>query len=193
MEKYIHGGKKYDPLVEALIIHYQFEAIHPFLNGNGRVGRLLLSLMISEWCDMYRPWLYMSEYFENHKDEYIDMLFNISANAEWEEWIGFCLRGVVEQAKIAVDRCIKIIKIKDEYQRVIHDIGGNARQIRIVDGLFENPIVRITTLAKKAGVVYLTAKHDIEKLVTAGLLARLEDVRPAAYFAPKIFSVMFIE
>lgn len=86
-EKYLHADKQFDPLVEAFLVHYQFEAIHPFMDGNGRVGRLLLSILIEEWCGLSNQWLYMSAYFDANRDEYIDRLFRISSHGEWGEWI----------------------------------------------------------------------------------------------------------
>lgn len=83
-ERYLHQDKQYDPLVEAFLAHYQFEAIHPFFDGNGRVGRLLLAITIAEWCQLSDQWLYMSAFFDNHEDEYIDRLFRISTAGDWK-------------------------------------------------------------------------------------------------------------
>jgi Fic family protein len=103
-EKYLHQESPYDPLVNAFIAHYQFEAIHPFQDGNGRVGRLLLAIVIKEWCALSDPWLYMSAFFDENRDEYIDRLFRISTEGDWEGWIEFCLRGVVFQARDTENR-----------------------------------------------------------------------------------------
>jgi len=95
-EKYLHHGETvYDPLVDCFLVHYQFETIHPFIDGNGRVGRLLLAIMLQQRCGLSKPWLYLSDYFERHRDEYVERLFNVSAKADWNGWIEFCLRGAV--------------------------------------------------------------------------------------------------
>lgn len=106
-----------DPLVRAFIAHYQFEAIHPFKDGNGRLGRLLLSLCIYKWLGHSHAWLYLSEYFEKNRAEYIDRMFNISTNGNWEEWIEFCLLGTIEQANSALDKCRKLNDIKRRYEQ----------------------------------------------------------------------------
>ena len=193
LERYIHGERKLDCLVDAFVVHYQFEAIHPFLDGNGRVGRLLLSITIDEWCKLSAPWLYMSEYFEKRKDEYMDRLLAISTRGEWEGWIEFCLKGVVEEARETVARCTKIVDLKREYHGKIQNLGGNLRLLAIVDGLFDNPMVRIAGLAKTHGVSYPTAKADVERLSAAQILAPIEDVYPAAYYSPEIFRVAYGE
>ena len=89
-EKYLHtAGPKYEPLVDCFLVHYQFETIHPFSDGNGRVGRLLLAMMLKDRCELSKPWLYMSEYFEKQHDEYAQRLFNVSARSDWSGWIEF--------------------------------------------------------------------------------------------------------
>lgn len=111
-EKYHHEVSDIDPLIRAFMAHYQFETIHPFRDGNGRVGRLLLSLTIYIWLELSSPWLYMSAFFERHKDEYIDRLFMVSANGEWDRWVEFCLMGVVEQSVDAIDRIDKLVALR---------------------------------------------------------------------------------
>ena len=99
-EKYLHAEHRFNSLVEAFMVHYQFEAIHPFGDGNGRVGRLLLALTIAEWCGLSNQWLYMSAYFERNKDLYNNLMLRVSTHGNWESWIEFCLKGVVEEARI---------------------------------------------------------------------------------------------
>ncbi len=88
LEKYFHDTSSgYDPLVECFLVHYQFETIHPFMDGNGRVGRLLLALMLQQRCKLSKPWLYMSEYYERFCDDYFKALFEVSTDGNWEGWI----------------------------------------------------------------------------------------------------------
>lgn len=92
LEKYLHSDDSpFDPLVDCFLIHYQFETIHPFIDGNGRVGRLLLAIMLQRKCKLTKPWLYLSGFFEKNRDEYVQQLFNISTSAASDEWIEFCL------------------------------------------------------------------------------------------------------
>jgi Fic family protein len=114
-EKYLHGRNSFDPLVRAFLAHYQFEAIHPFCDGNGRVGRLLLSIMIAQWCELSSQWLYMSAFFEHHKKDYMDLLLGVSTHGAWEPWVQFCLEGVVSQAKDTERRCDKLLHLHRDF------------------------------------------------------------------------------
>ncbi len=179
-----------DPLVACYVLHYQFEAIHPFRDGNGRVGRLLLALMTWLWCDLSRPWLYMSPFFERYKDEYIDLLFNVSARGEWTRWVEFCIRGTVEQAQDAIRRCESLGELK----KTMHAAAtqGSARLHELVERLFESPVVTVPLVQQHFGVSYPTAKSDIDRLVGAGVLARLGNrTHPMVFYAPQIFEIAY--
>ncbi len=192
-EKYLHTEKAFDPLVEAFLVHYQFEAIHPFTDGNGRVGRLLLSLTIKEWCGLAEQWLYMSAYFDRYKDEYIDRLFQISANGDWPAWIEFCLHGVVEQTLDAQQRCANLLALREEYHRRLAEISCSNRISRIVEELFINPVVTAVSLREKTGVTYPTARADIDCLVELGILQeiQLRQRRQRGYYCKDIFKITY--
>jgi Fic family protein len=181
----------YDPLVYCYLLHYQFEAIHPYLDGNGRVGRVLLSLMIYKHCQLNMPWLYMSPYFERYKDEYIDNLFAISARGDWKTWIAFCLRGTVEQAKDSISRCDALRTLREHYHDLIGTAGPRAHQI--VEALFTVPVLNISDVARQYEVSYPTAKSDALKLVELDILAEVPDTYPKRYFCRDIFAIAFGE
>ena len=193
LELYINSpDEKYDPLVRAYLVHYQIEAIHPFADGNGRIGRVILSLMIANWCKLSRPWLYMSAYFEKFKDEYVDNLFKISTEGAWETWIEFCLNGTIEQANDAAGRCEKLGKLKDDMlERVRCD--GSPRTEQIVHLLFSNPMVQVSNLKKKLNKSYPTVQSDIDRLVKAKILYPVNGVRPKAYYSPEIMNIAYRE
>ncbi len=192
LEQQLHAtDDKFDPLVRCYFVHYQFEAIHPFLDGNGRVGRLLLSLMTFRWCRLSMPWLYMSAFFERYKDEYIDGLFNVSARGDWEGWIEFCLRGTLSQAQDSMRRADQLIRLKDQMHKRLD--GGSARLHQIIDSLFISPVVTIPQLRRLCGVVYPTAKADVERLVNVGILTVIPDVRPKTFSAPEILKIAYGE
>jgi Fic family protein len=193
LERYINSiDYCYDPLVRAYIVHYQIEAIHPFGDGNGRIGRVILSLMIANWCKLSRPWLYMSAFFEKFKDEYIENLFKISTEGAWEKWIEFCLNGTIQQATDAAKRCEKLGKLKENMlERVRAD--GSPRTEQIVHMLFSNPMIRLSHLKDSLKVSYPTAKSDIEKLVKAQILYHLADIHPKSYFSPEIMNIAYRE
>jgi Fic family protein len=180
-----------DPLVDAFIMHYQFEAIHPFEDGNGRVGRLLLSLMITRWCNLSNQWLHMSEYFDRNRDEYMDRLLRISTHNDWTGWVQFCLQGVVEQAVDTERRCIQLIDLAAAYRARIRDLGGSWRLQSIVDHLFIKPIVQIPSLAEVHNVSYPTADSDVRKLVAARILEMVTDVSQKTYYAPDIIRITY--
>jgi Fic family protein len=194
MERYLHVQQsKYDPLVDCFLMHYQFETIHPFSDGNGRVGRLLLAMMLRQLCGLSKPWLYMSEYYENRREEYTERLFNVSARADWEGWIEFCLTGIVAQAKDTIQRCDRLQKVKEAFMKRVGKVGGSVRLNQIVEGIFESPFVRIADLPQRLGITYPTAKADVERLVEAEILSELPNVAPKTYYAPEVFNVAYDE
>ncbi len=177
------------PLLWAFMVHYQFETIHPFVDGNGRVGRLLLALMIARQCKLEKPWLYMSAWFDRHKDEYIDLMFNVSARGAWEPWLLFCLRGTIDQAQDARARLDNLIALEKDYQRRVAGSGFQARLAGIVDRFFSiMPITDVPTIARVFDVTYPTARKDLERLRDLGIVTLL-DGRPMLYFAEEIARV----
>jgi Fic family protein len=191
LEKYLNVEvPKQDRLTQAFFAHYQFETIHPFMDGNGRVGRLLLALMLYKLCDHQMPWLYLSPYFEKYKDEYVNKLFRISANGEWGEWLAFCLRGTIRSAKDGIKRCEMLKRLKGEYtQRVTGQT--TARTHQLLEGLFQDPLVRIVDVKNHCGVSYKTAKGDIDVLRRTGILRQLKGHYPACFFAWEIFRIAY--
>lgn len=178
------------PLVRAFLAHYQFETIHPFGDGNGRVGRLLMTIMIRELCGHRRPWLYLSAFFDQFKDEYIDRLFTVSTSNAWDQWVDFCLRATIAQARDTFDRCTKLLALREEYRRTV---AAKPRLSRIVDMLFENPIMRTTSLATTLKITYPTAQRDVEQLVNYEIIRELGTVYPKTHYAPRIYGITFYE
>lgn len=191
LEKYLHAALDFDPLVKSFLVHYQFEAIHPFLDGNGRVGRLLLAITIKEWCELSEPWLYMSAYFDANRDEYIERLFRVSSNGEWKEWVEFCLKGVVFQARDTEQRCNKLLGLSENFKKRILKINGNSRQQQIANDLFVTPFIQIPYTAERFGVTYPTAEADINKLIKAGILKRASYTKKKTYFSPEIIEIAY--
>lgn len=192
LETYFHDeSKTFEPLVYCFLVHYQFETIHPFVDGNGRVGRLLLAIMMQQRCELARPWLYLSEFFERHRDEYVERLFAVSTRAAWSEWIEFCLLGTVEHAKNTIALCKKLIEMREQYAKRVADSGGNIRLSIIVDDIFSSPFVRVSSLAKRLNVTYPTAKSDLERLVNVGILKELSGVNPKTFYAPEVFGIAY--
>ena len=172
LEAYIHTKVKYHPtLVRIAILHYQFEAIHPFSDGNGRIGRLLISLLLASWGVLPEPLLYLSAYFERHVQEYRRRLWKVSCDNDWTGWVGFFLRGVCEEARDATERAKRLLSLREEYRKVFQKPQGSSSALALVDYLFKSPFVSVTGASKLLGVTYNSGKKNIEKLVAAGVLA----------------------
>jgi len=193
LEVYVNNiDNRFDTLISCFIVHYQIEAIHPFMDGNGRIGRAVLSLMIHKWCNLNMPWLYLSPFFERYKDEYIDNLFRISTEGAWSAWIEFCLRGVIEQSNRAAEMCDNLQKLRrNMHERTEAD--GKARIHGIIEKLFSFPFVRITDLAKNNKVGYSTAKSDVEYLMKRGILSRIDGIKVKTFFSPEIYNIAYAE
>jgi Fic family protein len=192
-ERYLHQDDGLDPLVRAFVAHYQFEAIHPFMDGNGRVGRLLLAVSIAEWCGLSHQWLYMSDYFDRNKDRYIESIFNVSTSGAWSEWVAFCLRGVVEQAKDTLTRYEKLISLHREFHEKVHGPGASVRQSRLVDELFLSPVIRVTHARDITSVTYPTARADLRALERLGIVAEIPGSRPITYGCYPIIEVVYVD
>jgi len=186
-----HNSRMYSPLVDAFIMHYQFEAIHPFEDGNGRVGRLLLALMITKWCKLSDQWLFMSEYFDKNKDEYLERLLKVSTHNDWSGWIRFCLEGVIQQAIDTEQRCANLVELSTTYSERVRSLGGSWRLQSIVDRLFILPVVQIPLLAADHHVSYPTASADVKKLVAVGILEEIQDAPIKTYYAPEITHITY--
>jgi Fic family protein len=189
-ENQLHASRTFDPLVDAFLMHYQFEAIHPFMDGNGRVGRLLLSILIQEWCELSGQWLYMSAYFDANKDDYMNRLFRISSDGDWTAWIDFCLKGVEEQAKDTQRRCDRLVKLHRDFQKRLQGTAGHVRLLAIVNGLFETPAVTVSQVAARQRVSYPTARSDLTKLERAKIISPLRSAAQISYYAPAILNVI---
>jgi Fic family protein len=188
-EQYLHSIDAYDPLVRAFLAHYQFETIHPFGDGNGRVGRLLLSLTIAEWCKLSSQWLYMSAYFERNKRDYMDLLLGVSTHGSWDLWIEFCLQGVVVQSTDAEKRCDKLLELHRDFHKRLKT--GSVRLSGIVDVLFESPVVSVLNIKNKFSVTHPTARADLKKLEQMGIVQETEGAGRITYYCPQIYEVTY--
>lgn len=190
LECYVNTeNEEFDPLVRCFMVHYQFEAIHPFGDGNGRVGRALLALMVYKLLGHVKPWLYISAYFEQYRDEYMKCLFDVSTTGDWEGWIEFCLRGAAEQANDSIRRCHLFNALRKEFHERV--ASSTTRTYAIIESLFKTPAVTITSVSKQFGTAYHTAQADIERLIRANVLREMEGKYPRTFFAPEIIRVAY--
>jgi Fic family protein len=190
LERFIAAPGDLPVLVQVALIHYQFEAIHPFEDGNGRVGRLLISLLLCERKCLPQPLLYLSTYLERHDDEYKDHLLRVSQRGAWDEWITFFLRGVAEQSRDAVARSHRLLDLWQTYRQNLQGKRTSALTLRLVDTLFETVMLTIPRAAELLGVTYASAKQNLERLVLEGIVDRLPNSRPQTYFAHNILRTL---
>jgi Fic family protein len=190
LEKYLHEEDDQPELVRLAFIHYQFEAIHPFLDGNGRIGRLLLSLLLVHWRLLPLPLLYLSAFFERHRDEYYDLLMAVSERGAWKDWVTFFLRGAAEQARDATSRAVQMHELRADWSKRLV-AARSALPSRLADMLLETPLVSIPQVQHALEVTYPTAQSNVQKLVDADILRQVgESSYGKTYVAWEIFDII---
>ena len=163
------------PLVQAAVAHYQFEAIHPFGDGNGRVGRLLIPLTLRDRGLLPQPLLYLSAYFERSRSEYYERLLRVSTHGDWDGWIGYFLVGISTQAQEAVDLADKLLALHNRYREELQAKHVTANVLALIDALFENPIMHTKRAETILGVSAPTARASIRVLADHGVLGEITD------------------
>jgi Fic family protein len=187
LEAFIGETKTIPTLNAIAMAHYQFEAIHPFTDGNGRVGRLLISLMLSASGMMPVPLLHLSAYFERHKEEYVRRMWRVSSHGAWNEWLSFFLRGVIHEADVGYSRAIGLLKLRDAYRQKWQKARGSPAVLQLIDKLFYNPTFRAIDVAGMIGLSHESARKNVEKLVALGMVREVTGQRRnRVYIAPEI-------
>lgn len=194
LEKYINEKDRDDDpflLIKLAMVHYQFEAIHPFPDGNGRVGRLIIPMMLCERKAMTHPLLYLSSYLERHNDEYIDRMYEVSRSGAWEEWIEFFLRGTAASARNGIKRANALLALHKKYMEQVQSVRSSGLLAKLINSLFASPATTIPHAVKELGISYNAAKNNIQKLVDLRILTpEIEDERPQWFFGLEIISTM---
>jgi Fic family protein len=184
-EKYIHSDQETPLLIRLALLHYQFEAIHPFVDGNGRIGRLLISLLLVHWGLLPLPLLYLSAWFEKHRPQYYRHLLEVSATGDWMSWILFFLQGVSEQAQDANLRLKQLLALQSDWRKRVTQARSSALLLDIVDMLFESPICTIPQVAERLHVHYPSAKNVVQRLVQNGILEPLGEANYGKTFVAR--------
>lgn len=174
-EKHLHVGHELPPLITIACAHYQFEAIHPFVDGNGRVGRLLVALLLAEWGLLPDPLLDLSAYLEPRRDQYYARLLAVSTDGDWSGWLRFFLTAVEEQAVDALTRAKRLQGLRDHYRARVATARSSGLLGVLVDALFETPAMTIARAMRLLGVTHRAARLNVEKLVEAGVLTEVGD------------------
>lgn len=187
---FVNREERPAPLIDAALAHYQFEAIHPFADGNGRVGRMLITLMLIDNGTLPQPLLYMSPYLERHKDRYIDLMYAVSRDGAWEEWIAFFLEAVAESAA----ETIAVVERLQDLQRVYRERFQTARRsalmLRIIDLAFERPVRSISDFAEALGVTYGGAANNIGELIAQGVAEEVGGTYPKLIRFPGVLAAL---
>lgn len=183
LEKYLHSPSHLPPLIKLALTHYQFEAIHPFLDGNGRVGRLLVTLLLCADGLLPQPLLYLSAFFERHQQEYYRLLLAVSQQGVWSEWIAFFLRGVADQSRDAIRRASRLLELWYDYRQRLQATRASTLLLRLVDLLFTNPAITTWRAAEKLGVTQKAVRINIEKLVQEKILQEVTGYRRNRLYA----------
>jgi Fic family protein len=175
LEKFLHNDPAKTPvLLKAALSHVQFETIHPFLDGNGRLGRLLITLLLCAEGALSEPLLYLSLYFKTHRDDYYNQLQNVRDNGDWESWLKFFLSGVRETAEQAVQTAKMLVRQFEEDRKKIQPLGkATGSALRVHHVLQQSPIISITNVARKTGLSFPTAKMSLTKLEELGIVSVL--------------------
>jgi Fic family protein len=191
LEKFLHIKTKLPPLVQTALVHYQFEAIHPFLDGNGRIGRLLSTLLLCQRNVLSKPLLYLSAFFEKHRQEYYELLLKVSGTGAWREWIEFFLTAVAEQSGDAVSRARRLLELLRTYSQVVREKHLPPTARGLVELIFMKPILNTKTVQEFLKVSYPSAQNAISSLEEAGILIEITGRKRAkAYSANEILKVL---
>jgi Fic family protein len=183
-ERYLHLSEGLPALVRLALIHYQFEAIHPFYDGNGRVGRLLILLLLVHWGLMPAPLLYLSGYFEENREEYYQRLLEVSRSGDVNGWVNYFLKGVSVQSRDATNRAKRLQDLQALWRNRLTGKRASTLGVSLADKLFTFPIVDVPFVAQTLGVTYQSAKNTVGRLVEAGIL---EEVTKIAASSVRVF------
>ncbi len=173
LERFLHAPSPLPPVVRLALVHYQFEAIHPFTDGNGRIGRLLITLMLCLEGILPQPLLYLSAYFQRHRQAYYDHLRDVSRQGAWIPWIRFFARGVAQEAMDAVGRAERLAQLRQQYLESIRTARTSALLTKLIENLFARPAVSIAAVRQWLGVTPATAQKHVDRLVQAGILREI--------------------
>jgi len=169
LEEFLHDTTTFPTLIHCGLSHAQFETIHPFLDGNGRVGRLLITFLLCQRGVLQRPLLYLSHYLKRHRAEYYDRLMAIRNDGDWEGWLKFFLRGVHEVSHQATDTSRAILDLREHNRQ---RLGDNALGVHLLEYLFEQPIVTVRMVEKRVDRSFATANKLVDQFERLGLLKR---------------------
>jgi Fic family protein len=186
-ERYLHQESQLPELVQCALMHEQFEAIHPFLDGNGRIGRLLITLFLIERGRLSQPLLYISTYFEPHRREYFQALQRVRTHGDWNGWLRFFFIAIERSAAAACKQAGRLLDLRTEYRALVR---GKPKALMLLDELFASPYITVPRATKVLGVTAPTARSALKALADVGVLSEFGGTWRRVYVARPILAVL---
>ena len=187
----VDDSSELPPLVRCALMHYQFEAIHPYEDGNGRIGRLLITLFLSAVGLLKKPLLYLSAYFERDRSRYYNELKNVSDTGDWRRWIIYFLTGVYEESQNGIVRVNKVLSLREKLRLTLEENREPRTSYRILDELFKTPILYPSRVRKTLDISYSAARKCFTRLSDIGVVEQMEGSSPMRFIAPEIMEAYF--
>ncbi|HEX7245299.1 MAG TPA: Fic family protein [Solirubrobacterales bacterium] len=190
-EKFLHEDGRYPTLIDVGLAHAQFETIHPFLDGNGRVGRLLNTFLLVHRGMLRQPLLYLSHFFKLHRTEYYDRLMAVRLKGDWEGWIGFFLNGVVQTAREATETAERLFELREAHRSAIIERNLGQNGLMLLSHLFRRPLVNINLVASLLETTFPTASRLVSSFEEAGLLREITGQKRSRMFRYDPYLLLF--
>lgn len=194
LEEFFYDTQPMPPLLKGALMHYQFETIHPFVDGNGRIGRLLITFYLTWAGILERPLLYLSYYLKKHRQEYYDKLMAVREKGDFGGWIQFFLKGVVEISNQSLETTKKILTMQQEHRELISTSGiASPMVVRLLDILFQRPVITVKDVQRILGTSYQNANKIVSKLVSLELLRETSGQKRNRLFVYEPYKRILIE
>jgi Fic family protein len=178
-------------LVRAALSHYQFEALHPFRDGNGRVGRLLIPLMLLAHQRLQSPTLYLSAFFEKNRRRYVDLMLAVSQRGDFEAWVQFFLEAIRDSAVESGEKADRLLELRDRYHGSLHQARSSALTLKLVDRLFDLPLITVAGAAKELGLTPAAATQHVQRLLDGKILVEITGrKRDRQFLAPELLRIL---
>ena len=191
LEEFLHSDPTMPLLAQLALIHYQFEAIHPFEDGNGRTGRILIALLLCERGYLTHPWLNVSDFLVAYREQYVDLLLGVSLRGEWDLWLKFFLMAISAAATDALERVEDLLQVRNLYRERVQSQRTAVSAFELIDQLFELPYMNVPRVQALLGISHTAAQRYIARLVEAEILTPVEERRrPQLYVAQGILDVI---
>jgi len=194
-ERFLHDEQQIPFLVKAGLAHAQFETIHPFLDGNGRIGRLLITFLLCERDILQKPVLYLSYYFKRYRHQYYDLLQAVRDKGDWESWLKFFLQGIAEVSQEAMVTARRIVELRESHRAVIVDRFGRvaANGLKVLESLYSRPIVTVNNIAEMTGTSFTAANQLMQKFVSYEMLSEITGQARNRRFRYDAYIALFAE